>query len=83
MGVILGEWEVTEFPERHPQLLSCAEVVRLCPGWQDESCGDEVDGFDELCPAHRRAEDRHYQLQAMEEEGVEPLVPYPHLTDRG
>lgn len=73
------------FPVESPKLLSCAETGIYCPGSGfdgNDSCGDELDPDDtELCKSCRRIEDEHYHRRRLVEEGIEPEVWYPHLTD--
>ena len=75
--------------DRRQEELNREEVRRLlkvlpryCEGFGEEDCGDELDPGELRCSSHQRDADKQELLEAMEAEGVEPMVWYPHLTDR-
>lgn len=73
---------MSAFPLLGTQLRSITETVRICPGFGDHDCGDELDPDKDLCKACQREEDDFYHRQMCEKEGIELPVYYEHLTDR-
>lgn len=80
MSVLLSDKPII-LKSESPPLLSCQETVRLCEGFGNSTCQDEVDPPESQCPAHKRMEVEYYQRKAREQDGVDEIVCWPHLTD--
>lgn len=65
-----------------PQLVSISEGARICPGFFDDECHDELDPNQKVCKAHERMEDEHYKQKALAQEREEEVLSrsqYHHL----